>query len=224
MIAAVNGIEMYYETYGQGRPLLLVHGNGDDLHFFDSLRPLAEQHCTVYAADSRGHGQSTPADELSYVQMADDLAAFIKELQLEKPLLIGSSDGGILGLLLDIRHPGLLGGQAVCGANTTPDGVKARFCRMVQREYRQTHDPKLRLMLEEPQITPEMLAQITVPTLVMAGSRDLIRTRHTKALAAHVPGAELAILRGEDHTSYLKEHAAKGWPLMLGFFRRHGLL
>lgn len=199
-------IPLYYEVSGSGRPLVLLHGNGEDRRVFDDLIPRLAEHFQVYALDSRCHGKSGTG-ELSYAAMAGDVATFIRGLGLAKPGLLGFSDGAIVGLLLAIGHPDLLGALVSCGANTRPEEVRWWFRACVWAVHAVTRDPKLRLMLKEPDISPEQLSRIRVPTLVAAGSRDLMAQRYTRALAAAIPGSELAILPGRTHTGYIRRSA-----------------
>ena len=113
---------LYYEVTGQGRPLILLHGNGEDHSIFDKAVPLLSQHFQVFAIDTRGHGQSFPVQEYHYQDMTEDIRQFIHGLLLEKPVICGFSDGGILALLLASQQPEMLGGIVACGINTKPHG------------------------------------------------------------------------------------------------------
>ena len=99
MLAQVNGTTLYYEKTGTGRPLMLVHGNGEDHTIFDEAVAVLRQHYTCYTPDSRGHGQSAPAKDLHYADMAADAVALIRSLELRDVAFYGFSDGGIVGLL-----------------------------------------------------------------------------------------------------------------------------
>ena len=92
MYIQLNGQILYYEKYGEGQPFLLVHGNGETHEIFDVLIPELAEHYTVYAIDSRGHGLSASPKELHYMDMADDMAAFIDALELKAPLFYGFSE------------------------------------------------------------------------------------------------------------------------------------
>ncbi|MDQ5822978.1 MAG: alpha/beta hydrolase [Chloroflexota bacterium] len=111
----VNDLEIYYEEYGRGEPLILLHGGTATLQSWQDQIPAFAEHFRVVALDSRGHGKTiNPAGELRYDQMADDVAAFIGALDLEKPLVFGYSDGGQVALELGMRYPDL-GGALVLG-------------------------------------------------------------------------------------------------------------
>ena len=124
MNVQVNGVILYYEKQGSGPPLVLLHGNGEDGRIFDRTAEVLAPHYTVYTIDSRCHGKSSRDVPLSYDLMAADVLAFSKALKLEKPVICGFSDGGIVALLAAIRAPELPGALIACGANTTPAGLK----------------------------------------------------------------------------------------------------
>lgn len=206
MYQEVNGIELFYEKAGQGQPIILLHGNGGSHRLFHKLIKLLETNYTVYAIDSRDHGYSTKVEELNYRTMAEDIAEFIRVLGIEKPILYGFSDGGILGLLIASKYPMLLSKLIVSGANLNPDGIVKRWDRLFRLLYRITKNRKLLLMNTQPDIRPEELHRITIPTLVLAGSRDMITREHTLMIAENIKGSILQILKGEGHTSYVINH------------------
>lgn len=216
MFVTVNGIQLYYEVAGQGPAMLLLHGNGEDHTTFDVLAKRLESRYTLYMPDSRGHGQSSPVPHLTYDEMAMDAAAFIRQLGLERPVVLGFSDGGIVALLLACRCPDLVGKLVVCGANRTPKGLRAGTRRAIRLANLLHHSDKLDLMLQQPHITDKMLGAITAPTLVLAGEKDMILPQETRAIARAIPGARLLVLPGEDHGSYV-EHSDTVWLAMKPF-------
>lgn len=203
MYIHINRQILYYDKTGNGSPLLLLHGNGEDHTIFDLLIPMLEQHYTVYAIDTRGHGASNPTDDYHYEGMADDIAEFITSLEIPAPALYGFSDGGIVGLLLALHYPGLLSRLMISGANLNPHGMKWSFLRKARQHYKKTESPLDRLMIEEPDIPPAGLAGIRIPVLVLAGEHDIIKASHTKLIAQSLPDSQLKILPGEDHGSYI---------------------
>ncbi len=117
-----RGFNMYYETYGEGDPLLIIHGNGGSINNFLYQIPYFSKKYKVILADSRAQGKSVDAgDSLSYEMMTDDLNALLDTLHLDSCYVIGWSDGGINGLLLAMRHPAKVKKLAVTGANLWPD-------------------------------------------------------------------------------------------------------
>ena len=198
----VNGIKMYYEKHGSGRPLIMVHGNSEDHTIFYDSMVLLRNHFTVYTVDSRGHGYSERVEEFHYDDMADDMIAFMDQLDLKAVIFYGFSDGGIIGLLAAMRTD-RIGMLITSGANLTPNGVGLLLTGIVKLMYLANKDGKMKMILTEPNITEEELAQIKVPTVVMAGSKDLVKRSETERIAAAIPGAKLRILQGEGHGSYI---------------------
>jgi len=210
---------VFYDKSGQGTPVLLLHGNGEDHTIFDVLAKQLSPHYTVYAIDSRDHGKSSKFQNLNYQDMMEDIAAFVTELGIQKPMLYGFSDGGIVGLLLAIHHPEMLSKLIVSGANTHPDGAKKRWVVLGKIAYFFTRSRKLKLMLTQPNITEAELNQIITPTFVLAGSKDFIKEEHTRAIAKNIPNSTLRILEGENHASYVV-HSDKLYTIMQPFLER----
>ena len=217
MIAKVNGVEIFYEKTGAGRPLILLHGNGEDHTIFNETVKLLREEYTCYALDTRGHGRSTRVKALHYDDMASDVLAFLEALELREVFCFGFSDGGITALMAASRTDRITT-LATAGANLTPKGVVLQLRLAFRAAYAVTKDDKLALMLREPQIAPETLGRIKARTLVLAGSRDLIREKETRRVAAAIPGAKLCILSGEDHGSYVV-HSEKIARLLHDFGR-----
>lgn len=218
MYVKINGLKLYYEKQGSGQPFLLVHGNGEDHRIFDRAVSDLSQYYTVYALDSRGHGKSDPVPTLSYSEMAEDVAEFIRVLELEKPLFCGFSDGGIVGLIAAVRWPDLFSKLVVAGANMTPSGIKQPVQGITKLQNFFFPDAKLDLMLTQPNLTVRQLSSIRVPTLVLAGEYDVIRKEETKRIARSIPGAKCLILPGQTHTSYVI-HSDKLFAAMSAFLR-----
>lgn len=199
----IGGRTLHYEKIGQGHPLVMVHGNGENLHIFAQSAALLKERFTVYMVDLAGHGESYHPKELHYADHAKDLCAFINTLKLEKPIFYGFSDGGIIGILLAMEYPNLLGTLIASGANTVPQGLKC-YARLGMRfRYLFSHSERTRMMLEEPQITAEQLQSITVPTYLTAGEFDLISRKHTQYIKENIKGSSLKIFKGELHGSYV---------------------
>ncbi len=211
----VRGFDMYYETYGKGEPLLIIHGNGGSINNFVYQIPYFAQHYHVIIADSRAQGKSTDnSDSLSYEMMADDLNALLDKLGIDSCYVIGWSDGGINGLLLAIRHPDKVKKLAVTGANLWPDTTavdpfvyhwamnyndsleRVKQTREVKNERKLAH-----LLSYEPRITLQQLHSIKCPTLVIGGDHDVILPRHTLLIAENIPRSYLWILPDSGHST-----------------------
>ena len=217
----VNGVCLHYAAVGEGRSLVLLHGNGESHDIFSvEIGQLAEAGYRVYAPDSRGHGANAPQSVYHYADMAEDVFQFIRALGLEKPALYGHSDGGIIGLLLELTHPGTLGMLAVSGTNLSPDGLDPAFLAEYGALNREHPDPLVTLMLTEPHIDPAALETVQIPVLVTAGSHDLILPEETRRIAAHLPNARTVIVEGADHGSYIVGSEIMG-RLLLDFFGRN---
>ena len=202
MIAHVNGIDLFYEKTGGGRPLVLVHGNGEDHTIFDEAVEILSRSFACYAVDSRCHGQSGGTGDLHYRDMAADMLAFMEELDLKDVVFYGFSDGGIVGLMTAARTDRITA-LITSGANTNPTAVKMSLRLLIRGMYLFKKDPKLQLMLTEPHISDDTLRSIRAKTLVLAGSKDVIPEEETRHIAAVIPGAELKILEDESHGSYI---------------------
>ena len=226
-IAEINGVKIYYETYGKGPPVLVLHGGTafiEAMHY--QISDLAKTHLVI-APDSRGHGRSTDGDgPLHYAQMADDMLALMDLLKIEKADIVGWSDGGNIALDFAMRHPDRVGRIAMSGANFDTSGFTPAPNLNAdpeapslagQRDFykRLAPDPahwpvifrKLLVMwASEPHYTLEQLATIKAPTLVIAGEHDSTKREHTDALAKAIPGAQKVIIAGADHNAPLTHY------------------
>jgi pimeloyl-ACP methyl ester carboxylesterase len=208
-----RGIDIYFERYGNGSPLLVIHGNGGSIASMANQIPFFAGSYTVIAADSRSQGRSADLqDSLSYEMMADDYNALLDSLHLDSAVVIGWSDGGIIGLLLAIRHPEKVKKLAVTGANIRPDSTAVSAAdiqsmkELVADLRKQKPDPPVknqlkltRLMIDEPNISWGSLQQIHCPVLVIGGDHDIIKPEHTLEIYRSIPGASLWILPGSGH-------------------------
>ena len=205
---------LYYEVYGAGEPLLLVHGNGGSIADLGAQIAHFRQRYLVIAMDSRDQGRSGDSpDKLTYEKMTDDLAALLDHLKVGPVNVLGFSDGGIEALLLGIRHPAQVKKIAAMSANLNPsaDALRPELIAVVtsmiaalsvvgddtpegRRELKVTA-----MMLEEPHIPMEALEGITAPTLIMASDHDLIRDEHTVEIYHHLANGELAIFPNATH-------------------------
>ncbi len=213
MKVRANGAELHYEVFGTGRPILLLHGNSENYKIFDRLIEELQRNFQVYALDSRCHGESEKTKEISYDLMAADTIGFIQTLGIEKPILYGFSDGGIIGLLVAIREPALLSRLIISGANLDPTGTADSLRWIARLVYFFTRNKLFKMMLTEPNIPVEELHKITIPTHVLAGEKDLIKEKHTRLIAENIPGSTLEIIPGERHGSYIV-HSEKIYEIL----------
>ena len=213
----VHGVLLHYAVYGSGKPIVLVHGNGEDHTLFEvEIGQLVDAGYQVFAPDSRGHGANEPVTECHYADMTEDTWQFIQKMGLEKPAYYGHSDGGIIGLMLEIEHPGTLGRLAISGTNLRPEGMKASFLKRCAEENEKDPDPFLTMMLEEPDIDPRSLEKIDIPVLVTVGEKDLIIPEETERIVSHLPDARLVVVEGARHGDYIEGSKIMG-ELLLEF-------
>ncbi len=211
----IRGFNMYYETYGTGEPLLMIHGNGGSISNFMYQVPYFAKSYKVIVADSRAQGKSVDkGDSLSYEMMADDFNALLDTLHLDSCYVIGWSDGGINGLLLAMRHPDKVKKLAVTGANLWPDTTAVdpsahdwalkyneSFEKLKQTPEIRNKSKVAHLLSYQPHITTEQLEKIQCPVLVIAGDHDVILPKHTLLIAASIPRSYLWILPDAGHST-----------------------
>ena len=223
--APVNGIEMYYATYGAGDPVLLIHGGlGHADIWANQVADLMKDHLVI-VADSRGHGRSSRTEEpFGYDLMASDYLALLDYLKIDKVDLVGWSDGGIIGLDIAMSHPERLDHLYAQAANITTDGVdpsvaedavfNSYIARMAGDYAKMSPTPDQfdgfvaqigEMWATQPNWTDAQVAAITVPTAVVAGDHDeAILRPHTEKIAALIPGAKLVILPEASHFAMLQ--------------------
>lgn len=204
MFIKILGKRIFYDYIGIGAPLILMHGNGETHRLFNCvLEDLAKKN-TVYALDTIGHGKSKRDDgKWSYEEMSDILLEFIKVLEIKKPFFFGFSDGGIIGLISASKQPNVFEKIMVCGANTNPLALKRHFRMNLKLQYFFKKSNNIEQMLTQPHISDKMLKNISVPTTVVVGSKDLIKASDTKFIADNLVNSKTVILENENHGSYI---------------------
>ncbi len=214
----VNGTTLFFEKSGGGTPLILLHGNGQDHSIFDKLAAKLEAHFTIYALDSRRHGQSAKAEgDLSYGEMAEDVYAFIEALSLGRVNIVGFSDGAIITLLLAMKHSECVEKMVLLGVNLKPEDFTERSYQFIKETYEKTGDPLFKLMLEQPDIELADVAKVNIPTLLIAAEKEICKAETFPRLAAAMPDASLKIMAGHKHETYIV-HQDILYPDLLAFF------
>ncbi|MCP1250872.1 MULTISPECIES: alpha/beta fold hydrolase [Elizabethkingia] len=216
--------KIYYEEYGKGQPLILLHGNNGSISDFSKQIPFFAKNYRVIAVDTRGQGRSTDLtqDAYSYEKFASDLYQVIKSLNLEQVDIIGWSDGGNTALIFNYEHPEMVNRIVTIGANMNPAGVKETLIEQLKKQVA-GNDPKtnqrlIQLMLNHPDIKSNQLSLITNPVLIVAGSDDVIKDEHTRLIHKLIRNSELAII--PDATHYIPfEQPEKLNELMLNFLK-----
>lgn len=201
-------ITLFSREQGTGLPLLLLHGNGEDGTYFVHQMAFFSRFYRVIALDTRGHGQSPRGDSpFTIRQFAADLLDFMDEMGLKKAHILGFSDGGNIALTFALAHPERVDHLILNGANLFPAGVKPtvqlpivlgyHMASLFRNEKARHNAELLGLMVKEPNFSPADLAGLHVPTLVIAGTKDMILERHTRLIADSLPDARLALLPGD---------------------------
>ncbi len=222
----VNGIKIHYAIYGQGSPVIMLHGGLANTDYWGNQVPALAAHHTVILMDSRGHGRSTrDARPYGYDLMADDVVGLMDALKLDKADIVGWSDGAILGLDLAMRYPDRIGRVFAFAANTVTAGVQdgveknptfAAYIERAGREYAaHSATPNdyeafvaqiSKMWADQPNWTDAQLKAIRTPVLVVDGDHDeAIKRAHTEYMAATIPGAGLLILPNASHFAFLQD-------------------
>jgi pimeloyl-ACP methyl ester carboxylesterase len=218
-----EGVKLYYEVYGAGEPLLVVHPNGTSIAAMKPQIEYFRKRYRVIAMDTRDHGKSADSTgPLTYEKMAGDLAALLDTLEVGPVNVIGWSDGGIEALLLGMKYPAKVKKIAATGANLNPslNALYPETLALVKEalagippESRNKADVKrtirtTQLMLDQPHIDVRALSAIQAPTLMMSGDHDLIRLEHTVDMFNHIPNAQLVVFPGSTHAVSYDDPAA----------------
>lgn len=201
-------ISLHYIKKGAGAPLLLLHGNGQSGDYFVHQIDEFARYFTVYAVDTRGHGQSPRGTApFTFSQFADDLLAFTDQQGIGTADILGFSDGGNIALTFALRYPGRVGRLVLNGANLDPSGVRPsiqipivlgyKLASLFKAQKAKANTELVGLMVNEPHIDPKELAALAMPALVIVGSKDMIRTSHSRLIAKSLPNARLVTIEGD---------------------------
>ncbi len=213
-------IQLYYQEKGEGTPMILLHGNDENSDYFEHQIAYFSQHYRVIAIDTRGHGRSPRGTApFTIAQFADDLDAFMTLHGIERAILLGFSDGANIAMKFALKYQEKVLALILDGGNLDASGVERKAQSQIEWEYRiakvfapiskrARHKYEMNgLMVNDPNIVPSELHAIHVPTLVIAGTRDVILEAHTRLIAENIRTAELALVEG-DHFVAAKEPKA----------------
>ena len=214
----LNGVRLYYEIYGNGDPLVLIHGNGGNIAY---MGPQIEYFCKQYkviALDCRGRGKSELGkDSPTYMQMTKDVVSLLNYLKVDSAFIIGRSDGAIISLLMGIYYPEKVKKTAAFGANLYPDATALYPGILEEVHNARVHAEGMiksgdttqnwflikelnSLMEFQPHISADELRKIQCPVLVMSCDRDVIREEHTLFIYRNIRKSSLCIFPGETHS------------------------
>lgn len=194
---------------GYGAPLILLHGNGESSGYFVNQIDRFANEYRVIAVDTRGHGASPRGNKpFTLETFADDLKNLLDSLNIEKANILGFSDGGNIAVIFALKYPERVASLVLNGANLFPSGLKGSFLIPVKVLFAvfsllshfsrraKRRSELLYLMAKQPNIQPERLSSIKCPVLVIAGTQDVIKEKHTKLIAASLPDSSLCFLKG----------------------------
>ena len=211
--------QIHYTEQGQGTPFVLLHGNGENSDYFSHQTEHFSKKYRVIAVDTRGHGKSPRGDApFTLAQFVEDLKQLLDYLELKEIILLGFSDGGNIAMMFTLKYPKYVKTLILNGANLNAKGVKSSVQIPIIFGYwitslfslfsknAKTSQEMLRLMVKEPNVSPDELEQIAVPTLVIACKQDMIKENHTELIAKSIPNSELVLIEG-DHFIANKESA-----------------
>ncbi len=206
----MSDISLCYTMQGAGPPLLLLHGNGQDGSYFSHQSAYFARRYTVYAIDTRGHGKTLRGRApFTIDQFAEDLLDFMDEHDMAQVRILGFSDGGNVALSFALKNPERVRRLVLNGANLDPSGVRPSVQVPVILGFKLAslfagYDPKakrnaerLGLMVNHPHIDPAALEDLYVPTLVIVGTKDMIKDSHTVLIANSLPNSKLEVIAGD---------------------------
>ncbi len=202
-------ITLHYQEKGNKEPFILLHGNGEDNSYFKHQIDYFSDRYRVIALDTRGHGKSPRGTKpFTIKQFSHDLYDFMTSHQISNAVILGFSDGANIAMEFAMNHPDKVKALILNGGNLNPEGVKRTTQIPIELGYKiatrfaakssgaKKSAEMLGLMVNEPHIEPTELSKITVPTLVICGSNDIIQEAHTKEIAENLPNAKLSIIKG----------------------------
>ena len=220
----LSEVKMHYLVYGTGeKAVILVHGNGGSANSLREAAQYLANEYTVYLPESRCHGKSSDPGVISYDLMAGDLNEFIEALDIEKPVIIGHSDGAINAITLAALYPDAPGAIIACGANSNPGTFKPYFPLGVRIANLFKPDKLNDMMLELPDFTPEFLAKVTCPAYIVSGQFDIMWLSDTVYIHENIKSSDMAVIKGADHSSYMSHDGRQTYVLAKNWLDEKGL-
>lgn len=212
-------IKHNYIECGKGPTMIFLHGNGEDYRYFANQISFFSKSFHVIAIDTRGQGKTNRGEKpFSIEQFAEDLYMFMEDKKIDKAIVIGFSDGANIAMELALRYQEKLTALVLNGGNLSPKGIRARYRVPMVLAYKMmklfSRDSKkrekdlelLKIMVEEPNLHEESLSAIRVPTLVIAGTRDMIKRSETVSIARGIRGSHYVLIKGDHFIASKKHH------------------
>lgn len=202
-------ISLFYQETGEGEPFIFLHGNGDNGDCFINQAEYFSAKYRVITVDTRGHGRSPRGSApFTMEQFADDLACLMSEMNISNAIILGFSDGANIAMKFALKYPAMVKALILNSGNLNTKGVKRSFQIPIEIGYRTAklfggksegalrNAEILGLMVNEPNIAPDRLSAVTAPTLVIAGTDDMIKREHTEEIARNIPNSRLVFIKG----------------------------
>ena len=248
--APVNGLRMYYEVHGEGRPLVLLHGGLLTIEgSFGLLLPDLAADRQVIATELQGHGRTADIDrDIDLTYLAGDIAALLDHLAVDRADVFGFSLGGGVAMQLAVDHPGRVSRLIVASVSYADGGYHEEISDPARHatstrlptadDFQQMRDAYARLAPDPGHFdafaakatqaagnlkgwTADELGAITAPTLLVFGDHDFIRLEHAVEMHGLIPGAQLAVLPGTTHMGVMRR-ADLMLPMVRAFLREAG--
>ncbi len=202
-------IKHYYIEKGEGKEIILLHGNGESSDYFIGQIDEFAKNFHVYALDTRGHGK-TPRGDAPFTirQFADDLKDFMDEHEITKAHILGFSDGANIAMIFAMKYPEMVDRLILNGGNLDAKGVKRSVQIPIEIGYKfaskfadksesaKRNAQMLSLMVNDPNIRSEQLSAIRAKTLVIAGTNDMILRKETCRIAENIKDSKLVFVKG----------------------------
>jgi pimeloyl-ACP methyl ester carboxylesterase len=221
--ASVNGLRMYYEVEGEGRPLVLVHGGMCTIEAcLGKLRPAFTKDWRTIAPELQGHGRTADIDRpLTMDQLTEDIAALLRQLDVRNADFFGFSIGGGIALRLALKHPQLVHKAVIYGVQYSNEGLVPGLLESLKTLKAQDMPPRFRdgyarvapdptkfqtlvtkigaMVASDQGVSPQAIRSIQAPILVMVGDGDFVRPEHAVAMYRLLPHGQLAVLPQSTH-------------------------
>ncbi len=202
-------ISHYYIEQGTGYPFILLHGNGEDSSYFSNQINEFSLLYHVFAIDTRGHGKTDRGNApFTIRQFADDLMEFMDSHKIDRANILGFSDGANIAMIFAIKYPDRVNKLILNGGNLNAKGIKRTVQVPIEIGYKMAslfsgkslqareNAEMLGLMVNEPDIAVDDLAKIQAVTLVIAGTKDMVKEEHTRLIAKNISNAKLQFIKG----------------------------
>ena len=209
MYIAVNDVNIHYKCIGEGKPIILLNGNGKNTSYMKILGKILSKRYKVYLFDRRCSGKSADKCNLTYEDTAKDLYEFIQKLNIDKPIILGHSGGGSVALYFATIYRECVSKLILCSAIARYDGKYERssfeklICSLPIFPGKKVYERFVKLVKESRNITKDELNSIKVPVLVVNGDKDIISVEEAKYISDNIKNSKLVILKGATHSSYM---------------------